>query len=136
MIGKLDLESVDKLLLAGNATFTMVSKVSNKRLTLKIQKVKDKENFFFVKAKSGHNFAYLGAIGGGKFFLTKASKFSKDSEFFKAMDWLVNKMNLRNLPEAQVEIWHEGKCCRCGKTLTVPASIQMGIGPECVKKTF
>jgi hypothetical protein len=27
-----------------------------------------------------------------------------------------------------------GKCCRCGRTLTVPASIHNGLGPECAKK--
>lgn len=26
------------------------------------------------------------------------------------------------------------KCCRCGRTLTVPASIHNGMGPECAKR--
>lgn len=30
---------------------------------------------------------------------------------------------------------HSGKCGRCGRTLTVPASIESGIGPECAKHT-
>lgn len=29
---------------------------------------------------------------------------------------------------------HVGKCGRCGRPLTVPASILSGIGPECAKK--
>jgi hypothetical protein len=29
---------------------------------------------------------------------------------------------------------HEGKCGRCGRTLTVPASIESGIGPECARQ--
>lgn len=33
-----------------------------------------------------------------------------------------------------LEIWHEGRCCRCGRTLTVPESIANGIGPECITK--
>lgn len=37
------------------------------------------------------------------------------------MDWL--------------EIWHVGRCCRCGRTLTVPESIAAGIGPECALLT-
>jgi hypothetical protein len=28
---------------------------------------------------------------------------------------------------------HEGKCGRCGRLLTVPSSIESGIGPECSK---
>ena len=31
------------------------------------------------------------------------------------------------------ETHHEGKCCRCGRKLTVPSSIESGWGPECIK---
>jgi hypothetical protein len=42
-------------------------------------------------------------------------------------------LNLRKfLPEC-IEIWHEGKCGKCGRQLTVPSSIETGIGPECIK---
>jgi hypothetical protein len=34
---------------------------------------------------------------------------------------------------AKVEIWHEGRCGRCARRLTVPASIVIGIGPECAE---
>jgi len=27
-----------------------------------------------------------------------------------------------------------GNCCRCGRTLTVPASIHQGMGPECARR--
>lgn len=30
-------------------------------------------------------------------------------------------------------VHHEGRCCNCGKALTVPASVETGIGPECEK---
>jgi hypothetical protein len=33
-----------------------------------------------------------------------------------------------------IEIWHEGTCCRCGKRLTVPASIELGMGADCAKE--
>lgn len=34
----------------------------------------------------------------------------------------------------KVEVWHAGSCCRCGRKLTVPSSIESGIGPECAGK--
>jgi hypothetical protein len=37
-----------------------------------------------------------------------------------------------NLPNF-IEIWHEGRCGKCGRTLTVPDSIANGLGPECIK---
>jgi hypothetical protein len=33
---------------------------------------------------------------------------------------------------ATLEFWHEGRCGRCGRRLTVPDSIASGYGPECV----
>ena len=30
-----------------------------------------------------------------------------------------------------VEVWHEGICGRCGRKLTVPESVERGLGPEC-----
>lgn len=32
------------------------------------------------------------------------------------------------------KVHHEGKCCRCGRTLTTPESCTRGIGPECFEK--
>ena len=31
------------------------------------------------------------------------------------------------------EMLHEGRCGRCARRLTVPASVASGIGPECAK---
>lgn len=34
---------------------------------------------------------------------------------------------------AGFEFWHEGRCARCSRRLTVPESVASGFGPECVK---
>ena len=55
----------------------------------------------------------------------------------KAFAWFWRVLNGSGNFPAGFEFWHEGRCCRCGKRLTVPESIQGGIGPECIKgKTF
>ena len=33
----------------------------------------------------------------------------------------------------KVTLQHIGKCCKCGRKLTDPKSIELGIGPECAK---
>jgi hypothetical protein len=33
--------------------------------------------------------------------------------------------------EVDLEVWHEGRCGACGRRLTVPESIERGLGPEC-----
>jgi hypothetical protein len=30
-----------------------------------------------------------------------------------------------------MELWHEGRCGKCGRALTVPESIESGLGPVC-----
>lgn len=40
--------------------------------------------------------------------------------------------NGRDFP-AGFEFWHEGRCARCSRRLTVPESISSGFGPECIK---
>jgi hypothetical protein len=37
------------------------------------------------------------------------------------------------LPE-RIEVWHEGCCRYCSKRLTVPASIELGMGPDCAEE--
>lgn len=38
---------------------------------------------------------------------------------------------LDKIEDAGWTVHHEGRCCRCGRRLTVPESIEAGIGPEC-----
>jgi hypothetical protein len=33
-----------------------------------------------------------------------------------------------------LEIWHDGRCARCGRKLTTPESLTDGIGPECARR--
>jgi hypothetical protein len=35
---------------------------------------------------------------------------------------------------AALEVFHEGRCGRCGRTLTTPESVALGLGPECAAK--
>jgi hypothetical protein len=46
-------------------------------------------------------------------------------------DYVLNKLKITNY--LNFEVWHEGKCGKCGRALTVPSSILTGIGPECSK---
>ena len=51
----------------------------------------------------------------------------------KMFVWTWNKVHKGLLP-AEIEVWHEGACCYCGRKLTVPASIELGIGPDCAEE--
>lgn len=125
-----------KFILAGNATFTLKSLKSNKHLTYKVKKANSGE-IWFVSLLTGPNnesdYAYLGIIQNSKFRLTSKSMVKPTSDPVKAISWTLNKIAAgENTPN--LEIWHEGRCCRCGRLLTTPESINIGIGPECLKK--
>lgn len=122
-----------KFVLAGNATFTLTSKKTGKRFTYKVRQPQpDKPHF--VSLLSGANnesdFNFLGTIFSDTAFVHgKRSRISRKAPSAMAFNWFWDHIN--NLPEDKVEVHHEGKCCRCGRKLTVPSSIESGIGPEC-----
>jgi hypothetical protein len=127
---------------AGNAILTLESLKTGSHFTFKVRQAKDQETgepkpgVYFVNLLSNGNaddegnFTYLGMVRNGQFGLTKASKAGMESPSVKA--WRFFMALTENHPALVVH--HEGKCGRCGRTLTVPESIRAGIGPECITK--
>jgi len=122
----------------GNATFTFKSVRTGTHFTYKTKEIENSPGKFFVMWLCGSDnesdYAYLGMINANNFFLTKGSKAGKDSKVFQAFDWTYKALN-QGVLNGQVEIFHEGRCCRCNRKLTTPDSIESGIGPECAKKS-
>lgn len=126
----------------GNATFTLVSKKTGTRFTYRMRKPKDAAphaNTFVAVLTGSDNessYSYLGFFKVGKgYSYGSKSKIGPEAPSAVAFHWFANAM-LSNKGLAafeQVEFYHEGSCCRCGRKLTVPESITDGIGPECRK---
>jgi hypothetical protein len=121
--------------LAGNATFTVTSIATGRRFTFKVRKP-SATSPHFVSVMTGsdneNDFTFLGTIfDGANFVHGRKSSISPEADSAKAFAWFWR--NVANLPAA-VTVHHEGKCCRCGRKLTVPESIESGIGPECAGK--
>jgi hypothetical protein len=123
---------------AGRALITLESRRTNAHHTYRIEEAKEKPGFFFVShlingsADSGI-FAYLGVVnrkeagGEGHFRLTKKSTAAFDAPSVVAFQFFMASKELH----PQLVIHHEGKCGKCGRTLTEPESIALGIGPIC-----
>lgn len=128
--------------LAGNATFTVVSKASNKRYTFKIRKGKGETAPYFVKFMNGsdneYSFQFIGSIFGKDTYRHSAKAHAtEDSTVVKTFKWLFNILN-GTFDESKfnlVEFWHEGKCGHCGRKLTTPQSLIDGLGPHCSGRT-
>jgi len=120
---------------AGRAIFT-VSNPKGERYTFRITKKDDDRGVVFFGAlltgsDNEHNYTYMGLVNGEAVRVTKASKYAQDSKPVAVLAWALAVVNgKRNLPEGYA-IRHEGRCGRCGRTLTVPESIDSGLGPEC-----
>jgi len=121
-----------KFIFAGKSIVTFLNTKTGNRFTFKTKAAKD-SNMFFVSVLNGpENWAYIGTCIEGKFRHGRKSNISADAQSVKVFDFVLAKLVLGTLPEF-VEVWHEGHCGKCGKRLTVPSSIENGLGPECIK---
>ena len=120
----------------GKAIFT-VSNPTGEHYTYRISHKKDQP--FFVSLLTGgdntSDYTYMGVYHpmSKKVILTRKSHYSEETKPVRVLRWAILKVsNGERVPEGY-SIQHEGKCCRCGRRLTTPESIEDGIGPECKK---
>lgn len=122
-------------ILAGKAIVTFLNTQSENRFTFKVKKSKEGDFYFVSLLTNPETYQYIGTVSNGVFRLGKKSKVSGDAQSVKVFDYVTKKLKSNTLPNF-IEIWHEGKCGRCGRALTVPSSIESGLGPECIKMTL
>lgn len=125
----------NQFVLAGNATVTLISQKSNTRFTYRVRQ-SDDGRVWFVQMLTGpdneNSYRYLGHFRGDKMYVHgRKSRFDAESPGAKAFDWFANWALEQPAWPAGLQVWHEGRCGRCGRKLTVPESIARGIGPEC-----
>ncbi len=136
-------------LLAGRAVFTVAGK--DKRFTFRInrkesQNARYPEPSYFVSVRTGgadaeHAYTYMAILDTrtGTLRFTTGSKITAGSPAAVALAWTLRRV-WAGLPlPAPAAIYHEGRCGRCGRPLTVPESILTGFGPDCaelVGKTY
>ena len=136
-------------ILAGRAMFT-VANPTGERYTIRVSKVDndpssrwyraDQPSTWFVGLLTGPNndtdYTYVGMLSPttGQVILTRKSPYSADSKVYKVVQWAIKLvLTGKSIPNGY-SLLHSGKCGRCGRTLTVPSSIETGLGPECASK--
>ena len=135
-----------RIIQGGKATFTLVSARSGTRFTYKAMapkgRLKDGNTDFpviFLSVLSDSDnegrYSYLGQVfpplSGLRYFHGKKARAGTDSPSARLIAWLLDQLQGNGTKLDQVEFWHEGKCSRCGRKLTVPESIDTGFGPDC-----
>ncbi len=129
--------TVKAYVLGGHGTLTIESPATGTRFTYRTHRP-GPDAPIFVSVLTGPNnesdYRYLGAIFQDRdFVITKASKIGRDAPSAKAWSWFWQRLTVGVLPDA-LNVYHHGKCGRCGRKLTVPESIETGIGPVCAMK--
>lgn len=126
-----------EFIFAGKSGFKVINTKTKNEFTFSVKKSKDKDReFYFVKVLTGKtvdSYAYLGYVGKNGYSHGKKSTIKSDEQCVKVFEYILNKLSHNSLPDF-IELQHDGRCGRCGRTLTVNDSIDMGIGPECIKK--
>lgn len=143
----LTIATAPKFILAGKAIFTAKSLNTGNRFTYKVVKAKkntsDKTVYFcsvLTGTDNNSNYSFFGSIIKNEvtgqihfFWSTKNRNVGSTAPSVVAFDYVINSLIAQNKFSTKLELWHEGRCGRCGRLLTVPESIESGIGPECAK---
>jgi len=121
----------------GNATLTLRSTKTGARFTYRVRK-SDDGKVHFVSVLTGPendtDFLYLGTFFQDRSYRHgRKSKVAENAPSAKAFSFFAGQLD-RLCFHPSLEVWHEGRCCRCNRKLTVPESVERGIGPECATK--
>ncbi len=151
------LVEIRDFLTAGHARFTLVSRRTGERKTFEVEVARprtpaaaqapeyDRPGYFarlLVGPDNEGDYHYLGFVhyADSGALKIKPNKHGWGAEAIRCFEWLLGRVNLASVPAVQAqfseqaEFWHEGRCGRCGRTLTVPESVASGIGPVCAGK--
>ena len=131
---KLERDKVLPFLKSGRATFTLKSLRTNKHYTFKMVKNKPKPDMKIPKPYSLYILTgedYKWCCNFNDFLQPNGGWY--DSPALKGFCWFLRTLIEKPHNLDQLELWHMGRCGRCGKELTDPESIQRGLGPICAE---
>ena len=129
-------KAVQDYVMAGHGIITVRSKKTGSHFTYKLATPQGKTAPIFVKVLTGddntNNYSFIGTLFPGRtYHHSIKSRIGSQAPSVIAFKWLVDDYH-RAVRHA--DVWHEGVCGRCGRKLTVPSSIERGIGPDCAEQ--
>lgn len=118
------------------ATATIVNDATGGRVTVRFRRPKG-FSAVLVDVMTGSDnedhFSFLGVMkpDGRVTISPKSNAGEKGVRAHTILNWTFKAAQNDNL--RTVRVLHSGCCGRCGRKLTVPESIDTGLGPECAK---
>ena len=136
-----DAETSVRFMLAGDAHITFVSQRTAARFTYRVsapRKQGQASPVRFVSVLTGPDtYSFIGTIfveRNAFVWSQTKSTINADAPSVKAFAWTWRHLASGDMP-TEIEVWHEGKCGKCGRRLTDPASIASGLGPICAGRS-
>ncbi len=130
---QLDTTKALDFIFAGKSIFTCKNVETENRFTYRVGKHKTDEIYFVSVLTSPDIYTFVGTIRKDTNYKHSVkSTVGQSAQSVAVFDYIVRSLRVDKLPKI-VQIWHEGKCGKCGRRLTVPESIESGIGPHCSK---
>lgn len=132
-------------LLAGDAIFT-IQEPDGTHHTFRLEKVEANDRWpesYFCKVLTGpdntSDYTYFGKLDRftGQVVTTAKSAKWKGTRKEAVLNRVLARIWCDDHDAYTRHGWsvhHEGRCGRCGRLLTVPESVESGIGPECAKR--
>jgi hypothetical protein len=136
-----------RFVLGGRAVITLESGRTGTRYTYRVvsparnrggvgEAFRHPVRFVFVLVEGGE-FKYVGRLfrGNLKFTLTDKSVFSWDAPVVRAFNYFLDGVR-EGLVSNRLAVYHSSRCGCCGRELTDPQSVLLGIGPDCRGQLF
>lgn len=140
--GQLTAATFERFALAGRAVFTLRSRKTGARFTYRVEitdraKFKNLGEAWFVSVltgpDNGQDYKYMGYVRRTPTGWELKKQKPAAASSWDALRYVFGALNAQRLDVAftNLEAWHEGRCGKCARALTVPESIESGIGPVC-----
>lgn len=132
-------EHIKDFIFAGNSAFTLTSKKTNVHYTYRIKQANNNNTTYFINFNDNNKDTYAGYVrklnNTYKFFKGNAGALDELDEPIIALMWTIRHADDNDINN-KIMIQHIGKCCKCGRPLTDPESIKLGVGPICAKLAY
>ena len=118
------------------ATATIVNEATGNRITVRFRKPKGFKAVLvdlMTGSDNEESFSFIGTLAGQQVRISPKQRTDaqKAQLAAKVINWTIAHAEADDL--RTVRVIHSGVCGRCGRKLTVPESIDTGLGPECAK---
>jgi len=78
---------------------------------------------------------YIGTVEQGVFRLTRRSRFTQDTDIVRGAEYITKMAKSQHLCDTTpMRLYHNGRCCKCGRKLVSSKYLTEGIGKKCLSK--